>query len=90
MSTADLVSWDECRRPRQWLWPSPIANSGLGAGTFARKIVKGGCFVDVNSQFDREHSWRPTLCLAPLRVPTKAYWENRGRVRHERTQCADR
>jgi len=35
----------------------------VGAEMFARKIVKGGCFIDVKSQFDRE-----ALSAAGLRV----------------------
>jgi len=35
----------------------------IGVETFARKIVKGGCFIDVKSKFDRE-----TLSAAGFRV----------------------
>jgi len=35
----------------------------IGVGTFERKIVKGGCFIDFKSKFDRE-----TLSAAGFRV----------------------
>jgi UDP-N-acetyl-D-galactosamine dehydrogenase len=60
----ELVAWDDL----------PVADAivvavahrrfrDIAAETFARKIVKGGCFVDVKSQFDRE-----ALSAAGLRV----------------------
>ena len=35
----------------------------IGVEAFARKIVKGGCFVDVKSQFDREALSAAGLCV---------------------------
>src|SRR2546430_9261637 len=35
----------------------------VGAEAFARKIVKGGCFIDVKSQFDREALSAAGLCV---------------------------
>jgi UDP-N-acetyl-D-glucosamine/UDP-N-acetyl-D-galactosamine dehydrogenase len=34
----------------------------VGAETLARKIVKGGCFIDVKSQFDRKELAAAGLC----------------------------
>jgi UDP-N-acetyl-D-galactosamine dehydrogenase len=60
----ELVSWENL----------PVADAmvvavahrrfrGIGAEMFARKIVTGGCFIDVKSQFDRQ-----ALSAAGLRV----------------------
>jgi UDP-N-acetyl-D-galactosamine dehydrogenase len=60
----DLVSWDEL--PKAEAMVVAVAHRqfrSLGAETFARKIVKGGCFVDVKSQFDREALLAAGLCV---------------------------
>ena len=60
----ELVSWDEL--PKAEAMVVAVAHRqfrSVGAETFARKIVKGGCFIDVKSQFDRE-----ALSAAGLRV----------------------
>src|SRR5437016_1713556 len=51
----ELVSWDEL--PKAEAMVVAVAHRqfrSVGAEAFARKIVKGGCFIDVKSQFDRE------------------------------------
>jgi UDP-N-acetyl-D-galactosamine dehydrogenase len=60
----ELVSWDEL--PKAEAMVVAVAHRqfrSMGAETFARKIVKGGCFIDVKAQFDRE-----ALSAAGLRV----------------------
>jgi UDP-N-acetyl-D-galactosamine dehydrogenase len=60
----ELVSWDEL--PKAEAMVVAVAHRqfrSVGAETFARKIVKGGCFVDVKSQFDREALSAAGLCV---------------------------
>ncbi len=49
----DLMTWDELPKAEAML--VAVAHRqfrSMDAETFARKIVKGGCFIDVKSQFD--------------------------------------
>src|SRR5882762_9993828 len=49
----ELLSWDELPKAEAML--VAVAHRqfrSMDADTFARKIVKGGCFIDVKSQFD--------------------------------------
>src|SRR5438309_923466 len=60
----ELVSWDEL--PKGEAMVVAVAHRqfrSVGAETFARKIVKGGCFTDVKSQFDREALSAAGLCV---------------------------
>jgi UDP-N-acetyl-D-galactosamine dehydrogenase len=60
----ELVSWDDL--PEAEAMVVAVAHRqfrSVGAGTFARKIVKGGCFIDVKSQFDREALSAAGLCV---------------------------
>jgi len=60
----ELVSWDELPKAEAML--VAVAHRqfrSMGAETFARKIVKGGCFIDVKSQFDREALSAAGLCV---------------------------
>jgi UDP-N-acetyl-D-galactosamine dehydrogenase len=60
----ELVSWDEL--PKAEAMVVAVAHRQfriVGAETFARKIVKGGCFIDVKSQFDREALSAAGLCV---------------------------
>jgi UDP-N-acetyl-D-galactosamine dehydrogenase len=59
-----LVSWDEL--PTAEAMVVAVAHRqfrNVGAETFARKIVKGGCFIDVKSQFDRKALSAAGLCV---------------------------
>ena len=60
----ELVSWDEL--PKAEAMVVAVAHRqfrSVGAEAFARKIVKGGCFIDVKSQFDREALSAAGLCV---------------------------
>jgi UDP-N-acetyl-D-glucosamine/UDP-N-acetyl-D-galactosamine dehydrogenase len=60
----ELVPWE--RLPMAEAMLVAVAHRhfiSIGVETFARKIVKGGCFIDVKSKFDRE-----ALSAAGLRV----------------------
>src|SRR6266404_7200315 len=60
----ELVSWDGL--PEAEAMVVAVAHRqfrSVGAETFARKIVEGGCFVDVKSQFDREALSAAGLCV---------------------------
>src|SRR5467141_2905047 len=60
----ELVSWDEL--PTAEAMVVAVAHRqfrNVGAETFARNIVKGGCFIDVKSQFDREALSAAGLCV---------------------------
>jgi len=78
----ELVSWDELPTAEAMVVavrPSPIPERGCRKRSHA-KIVKGGCFIDVKSQFDREALsaaglcvWRPvTAHRRPLACRTSA------------------
>src|SRR5882672_8741701 len=60
----DLMTWDELPKAEAML--VAVAHRqfrSMDAETFARKIVKGGCFIDVKSQFDREALSAAGLCV---------------------------
>jgi UDP-N-acetyl-D-galactosamine dehydrogenase len=60
----ELVSWDDL--PKAEAMVVAVAHRGfrsVGPEAFARKIVKGGCFIDVKSQFDREALSAAGLCV---------------------------
>jgi UDP-N-acetyl-D-galactosamine dehydrogenase len=49
----DLVSWEQLPVAEAMVVAVAHRNfQGLGTETLTRKIVKGGCFVDVKSRFD--------------------------------------
>jgi UDP-N-acetyl-D-galactosamine dehydrogenase len=49
----DLVSWEDLPTAEAMVVAVAHRNfQGMGTETLARKIVKGGCFVDVKSRFD--------------------------------------
>jgi len=60
----DLVSWENL--PTAEAMVVAVAHRqfrDMGAETLARKIAKGGCFIDVKSQFDREVLAAAGLCV---------------------------